>query len=159
MVYTEYFDSSTVPDSTCDHHVALDICADSGYIANLYCPNVESHVFMIGGSPGSADSEFMADDTFLNTVCTMHDANTLLNSVPSNNTTPGDSSVLPGSQASTDSSAATDQQNTTDQSDGTNQQGTTDQSNGTGQQGTTDQSIGAGQHSTIDQAADPALTQ
>lgn len=159
MVYTEYFDSSTVPDSTCDHHVALDICADSGYIANLYCPNVESHVFMIGGSSGSADSEFMADDTFLNTVCTLHDANTLLNSVPSNSTTPGDSSVLPGSQAFTDSSAATDQQNTTDQSDGTSQQGTTDQSNGIGQQGTTDQSIGTGQHSTIDQAADPALTQ
>lgn len=78
MVKTEYFDSSNVPSDSCDHHIALDICADSGAVASLYCPNVESRVFMIGGSSGTADSEYMIDDTFMNTICTLHDANSLL---------------------------------------------------------------------------------
>ena len=42
MLTTEYFDTDTVPTDNCDHHVALEICADSGAIAGPYCPNKTS---------------------------------------------------------------------------------------------------------------------
>ncbi len=87
MVQTEYFDSSNVPTDNCDHHIALDICTDSGTIASLYCPNVESKVFITGGSSGTADSEYMIDDTFLNTTCTLHNTGSLLDNSTSNTDT------------------------------------------------------------------------
>ena len=46
MLTTEYFDTDTVPADNCDHHVALEICADSGAIAGPYCPNKTSKVFI-----------------------------------------------------------------------------------------------------------------
>ena len=70
MLTTEYFDTDTVPTDSCDHHVALEICADSGAIAGPYCPNKTSKVFITGAVSGSPEYEFMADDTFMNTVCT-----------------------------------------------------------------------------------------
>lgn len=82
MLTTEYFDTDTVPTDSCDHHVALEICADSGAIAGPYCPNKTSKVFITGAVSGSPEYEFMADDTFMNTVCTLHDATSLINSSP-----------------------------------------------------------------------------
>ena len=79
MLTTEYFDTDTVPTDSCDHHVALEICADSGAIASPYCPNKTSKVFITGAVSDSPEYEFMADDTFMNTVCTLHDATSLIN--------------------------------------------------------------------------------
>ena len=53
MLTTEYFDTDTVPTDSCDHHVALEICADSGAIAGPYCPNKTSKVFITGAVSGS----------------------------------------------------------------------------------------------------------
>ena len=106
MLTTEYFDTDTVPTDSCDHHVALEICADSGAIAGPYCPNKTSKVFITGAVSGSPEYEFMADDTFMNTVCTLHDATSLINSSPTT-TDPTNSGTTPGSTDGTAAGAQT----------------------------------------------------
>ena len=106
MLTTEYFDTDTVPTDNCDHHVALEICADSGAIAGPYCPNKTSKVFITGAVSGSPEYEFMADDTFMNTVCTLHDATSLINSSPTT-TDPTNSGTTPGSTDGTAAGAQT----------------------------------------------------
>lgn len=116
MIQTEYFDSSNVPSDSCDHHIALDICTDSGTIASLYCPNVESRVFMIGGSAGTADSEYMIDDTFMNTICTLHDATSLINNSPTTTDPTNPGATIPGTvpdNGTTDGSTGTTDGSTT----------------------------------------------
>ena len=46
MTYTEYFLKGTVPTKTCECHVKVDICTDTGLLANEYCPNHETKVFI-----------------------------------------------------------------------------------------------------------------
>ena len=46
MTYTEYFVAGTVPTETCDCHVRVDICDDTELLANEYCPNKTSKVFI-----------------------------------------------------------------------------------------------------------------
>ena len=106
MLTTEYFDKDTVPTDNCNHHVTLEICADSGAIASPYCPNKTSKVFITGAVSGSPEYEFMADDTFMNTVCTLHDATSLINSSPTT-TDPTNSGATPGSTDGTAAGAQT----------------------------------------------------
>ena len=106
MLTTEYFDKDTVPTDNCDHHISLEICADSGAIASPYCPNKTSKVFITGAVSGSPEYEFMADDTFMNTVCTLHDATSLINSSPTT-TDPTNSGATPGSTDGTAAGAQT----------------------------------------------------
>lgn len=108
MLMTEYFDMDTVPSDSCNHHITLDVCADSGFVASLYCPNVESRVFMIGGSAGTADSEYMADELFTSTICTLHDSTTLIETIPS---TPSDTTggtAPPATDSGGEGSSSTD---------------------------------------------------
>lgn len=72
MLYTEYFAEGTQPTETCDHHIAATICNDSGMIANEYCTNTTTGVYMVGGSEGSADSPYMLTEDFLSQICTTH---------------------------------------------------------------------------------------
>ena len=46
-VRREYFAIGTAPTESCDVHVELNICEDSGEAAGPYCPNVVSKVFLI----------------------------------------------------------------------------------------------------------------
>ena len=46
-VRREYFATGTVPTESCDVHVKLNICKDTGEAAGPYCPNVISKVFLI----------------------------------------------------------------------------------------------------------------
>jgi penicillin-binding protein 1A len=77
-VYTEYFAQDTVPTEYCDHHVRLDVCTASGQIANEYCPADQriSSVYIVGGSLGTWDEPYLASEEFLNTQCTVHNAET-----------------------------------------------------------------------------------
>ena len=47
QVRKEYFAIGTVPTESCDVHVKLNICKESGQAAGPYCPNVVSKVFLI----------------------------------------------------------------------------------------------------------------
>ena len=73
-IYQEYFVTGTVPIATCNHHVALDICTESGMIANVNCP--EEHVvqktFIIDGSVETEDGKYIATPEFLASLCTTH---------------------------------------------------------------------------------------
>lgn len=74
MVYTEYFAEGTVPTESCDHHVRVNICNDSGQVASEYCTNTSSNVYIVGGSQGTGDTPYLISDETLASVCTLHTA-------------------------------------------------------------------------------------
>lgn len=72
-VYTEYFASGTQPSKYCDHHTLANICSESGQLASNFCPetSLSPRVFVIGGTPGTEDSNYLLVDGYT-TVCTLH---------------------------------------------------------------------------------------
>ena len=72
---TEYFAVGTVPTESCDHHVTVTICTESEKLAGEYCPEEcrEERVYIVGAEEGSGDYEYCATDTFLETICDIHD--------------------------------------------------------------------------------------
>lgn len=84
MVYSEYFAVNTVPTFSCDHHAAFDICTSSGQIANIFCPadQITRTVYIIGGSEGTADSDYLASEDFINQSCTVHNESTVIPQLP-----------------------------------------------------------------------------
>ncbi len=74
MVYTEYFAEGTVPTEYCDHHISATICNDSQLMANAYCPNKTTSIFIIGGSATSQDGPYLLTDDRLNGTCSIHSA-------------------------------------------------------------------------------------
>lgn len=44
--YTEYFVKGTVPNKECDCHVKVEICKETGLLANEFCPEKEEKVFI-----------------------------------------------------------------------------------------------------------------
>lgn len=82
MLITEYFDASTVPSDLCDHHVTLTICNDTGTLANAYCPNTTTSVYIVGGGEGTADSDYLAREDLLNSQCTIHNAGSVAPAEP-----------------------------------------------------------------------------
>jgi len=44
---TEFFAVGTVPTESCDVHVKINVCEESGQAAGPYCPNVVSRVFLV----------------------------------------------------------------------------------------------------------------
>lgn len=71
-VYEEYFATGTVPVKTCDHHVLLDICSETGKIANANCPTnkIKQKVFIIGADTSTEDKKYIATEKFLSKLCT-----------------------------------------------------------------------------------------
>ena len=73
-IISEYFATGTVPSSSepCDHHVQLNICSETGLIANENCPieQVVQKTFIIGGDPETSDKAYIATEEFLATICT-----------------------------------------------------------------------------------------
>lgn len=122
MVYTEYFAEGTVPTESCDHHVRVNICNDSGQVASEYCTNTSSNVYIVGGSQGTGDTPYLISDETLASVCTLHTAagSTLDNlNVPEVTVDPiettlnqnsSDSSLESSSESSNNSSSSTSSQ-------------------------------------------------
>ncbi len=73
MVYEEYFLSGTEPTEYCNHHVAVTICNDTGCIANEYCTNTTTTVYITDGSEGTDDTAYIIPDSIaLIKDCTTH---------------------------------------------------------------------------------------
>ena len=75
-VRNEYFIKGTEPTTTDNVHVSVSICADSGYLATPYCPNVISKVFVKRpASDGSSvgDSAYEAPAYY----CNLHNLDTV----------------------------------------------------------------------------------
>lgn len=102
MLITEYFDASTVPSDLCDHHVTLTICNDTGTLANAYCPNTTTSVYIVGGEEGTADSDYLAREDLLNSQCTIHNAGSVAPTEPTttDTTTSSTGSVNSGTNGS-----------------------------------------------------------
>lgn len=122
MVKTEYFAADTVPTEGCDHHVLVEVCAESNMRAGLYCTNKVQKAFIIGGSSSSSDGPYLVDQTFLDTVCTLHTADTLVppsgdpnavTPIPGDGTNPGTGAGTgtdtPGDSGTTDPNQPADQ--------------------------------------------------
>ena len=75
MAYTEYFATGTAPTDYCDHHILVNICADSGQLAGANCPNTyATGVYVIGGSANTEDAPYLLTEEALANTCTMHNA-------------------------------------------------------------------------------------
>lgn len=75
-IYEEYFVIGTTPTETCNHHVSLDICSETGMIASANCPEstIVEKVFIIGADTETVDKAYIATEEFLSTTCTHHSA-------------------------------------------------------------------------------------
>lgn len=74
--YTEYFVQGTVPTKQCECHVKVDICKESGLLANEFCPDKESKVFITRPNSdtdttwrSAKDAEYMLT---IKDTCTIH---------------------------------------------------------------------------------------
>lgn len=74
-VYTEYFAEGTQPTEYCDHHILMNICADSGQLAGPNCPNTyATGVYITGGTPGTEDTPYLLTEEALAGTCAFHNA-------------------------------------------------------------------------------------
>lgn len=96
MVETEYFAEGTVPTEVCDHHVSATICTSSGLLAGEFCPSEtkQTSVYIVGGSPESADGPYLLSDGLANSTCNVHTA--------SPSTTPATESKKPSKNTNKD---------------------------------------------------------
>ena len=106
MVTSEYFTVGTVPTEYCDHHVSATICADSGMLANEFCPETsrQTNIYITGGSPDSEDGPYLLTDELAQSICPIHTAESIMPEVPEvpelPDTLPGIENVI--DQGSTD---------------------------------------------------------
>ena len=84
-IYEEYFAIGTVPTETCDHHITLDICSETGMIASANCPEsqIVKKVFIIDADTETMDKPYIATEEFLSTTCTHHSESKSNNSTTS----------------------------------------------------------------------------
>lgn len=74
-VYTEYFAEGTKPTEYCDHHILVNMCADSGQLAGPNCPNVyASGIYISGGSATTEDAPYLLTPEALANTCAYHNA-------------------------------------------------------------------------------------
>ena len=74
--YTEYFVQGTAPTKQCECHVKVDICKETGLLANEFCPDKESKVFITRPNSdtdtawrSAKDAEYMLT---IKDTCTKH---------------------------------------------------------------------------------------
>lgn len=136
-VITEYFDVDSVPTETCNHHVKLTICNDSGKIANPYCPSSSEteKVFVVGASPETIEADVLATDEFLNQVCEIHNASThaAQNAANENNNNNNNSNTTGNTTENTTGNTTGNTGNNTGESNGTGTTG--DPNTGTSPEG------------------------
>lgn len=107
--YTEYFAEGTEPTEYCDHHILMNICADSGQLAGVNCPNTyATGVYIIGGTETTEDAPYLLTEAALANTCTYHNA-------PSTPYLETPYSVVPGVDTSTDNSAIANESDSGDQ--------------------------------------------
>ena len=70
-IYTEYFALNSLTGDTCNHHITLNICTETGKIASSACPEntVEERVFLYNADPETEDGPYIATEEFLTDIC------------------------------------------------------------------------------------------
>ena len=71
---------------------------------------MSSNVYIIGGEEGTADSEFLAREDLINSLCTIHSASSITTQEPTNSETTSSGTISSGSTSSgsTSSEAGSD---------------------------------------------------
>ena len=75
QVYTEYFIKGTVPNEQCTCHVSVDICLETGLLANEYCTTRETKIFITRPETETGNWDKAADAQYMLTIkdpCTIH---------------------------------------------------------------------------------------
>ena len=75
MLRTEYFDSTNLPKSTCDHHTSATICTESHMMAGEYCPETTTGVYIVGASSGSPEMGYGVSGNTAD-ICNIHTKDT-----------------------------------------------------------------------------------
>lgn len=77
QVIMEYFEEDAVPTETCNHHVKLTICKDSGMVAGPDCPAAsrKEQVYITSAKEGGADYKYCTASLSPESVCTKHRGN------------------------------------------------------------------------------------
>lgn len=107
QIITEVFTKESVPTKTCDCHVAVTVCSETGEIASKNCTNTETAVFInksnIFGGAGTDsekvwDGKYMITEEKLKKLCTKHSGtgNNASTGVPTQNTLPAPSQTGTG---------------------------------------------------------------
>lgn len=86
QVVTEYFSEDNQPTETCDAHIKLTICNDTGMIASPECTNTTERIFvkksastntLSGDNYTVEDSDYTVTDEFLSQICNHQHNNTV----------------------------------------------------------------------------------
>ena len=72
MTREEYFAPNNIPTSTCDCHVMVRTCEDSGQPAGEYCPHVTEKAYLVSGTAGTPDAEAVKPANSDSGTCTVH---------------------------------------------------------------------------------------
>ena len=141
-IITEYFAADNQPTETCDTHVKVNICNDSGLVANAGCTNVSTNIYVkksstntLGGEDTSgyttADAQYAITDEKLSRLCTLHstaapvtpstttnnnsnnNSNNSQSTTAKQNTTPQNTTATTTTQNASNSQSTTAKQNTT----------------------------------------------
>lgn len=77
MTTEEYFAKGTIPSQTCDIHIAINICKDSGLPASGNCPKskIEKKVYLIRQNHNKGrtdDTPYLLPSNFANRICNKH---------------------------------------------------------------------------------------
>ncbi len=77
MVQNEYFVAGTAPRESCDCHVKMTVCKESGKLASIYCPEEEKEekVYMVVNAPTkdkTYDTERSMPEELMEGTCPIH---------------------------------------------------------------------------------------
>lgn len=76
QVRVEYFAKGTVPTETCNHHVKVKICNDTGLPATEFCPDVSARIYIVreegNEDKATADTPYQLPKKFKDTTCDIH---------------------------------------------------------------------------------------
>ena len=101
-IITEYFATDNQPTETCDTHVKVNICNDSGDIANTGCTNVTTKILTkkpasdsLGNNDSgytTRDAEYSITEDKLTKLCSLHTTKTVTPKPSTSNNTSGTNS-------------------------------------------------------------------
>jgi penicillin-binding protein 1A len=113
QIITEYFSTDNQPKESCDTHVKVAICNDSGQVASINCPHITTRIYvkkaastnLADTSLTTKDAEYAITEDKLSKLCTLHSS-----AKPNTNssaTTAGSGSSTTGTTAATNNTSGT----------------------------------------------------
>lgn len=76
MTRVEYFAPGTAPTESCDQHIKIKICRESGEKAGSWCPSYceEDRIYLLHASQGTEDQAYLLPEDLEESHCHLHTA-------------------------------------------------------------------------------------